>query len=278
MKTLTSRRNPIVTEYRRVATRRDPGEPAVLLDGPHLIEEAIEAGLLIRHAAIASARAEEWKALVVRLRSTGVDVALVTDRLMEALSPTRSPSGIVAIAERPGDALDRVFAAQPALVLIAAGIQDPGNLGAVVRAAEAGGASGLVACGGVDPFGWKALRGAMGSALRLPIAVIRQGARDEGRDATIDGGTPAAIDAARQRGLRVLGSSPRARRSLFDVKLDGPLAVVLGGEGAGVSDRTLALADEVFAIPMREPVESLNVAVSAGLIVYEVFRQRHALR
>jgi TrmH family RNA methyltransferase len=144
------------------------------------------------------------------------------------------------------------------------GIQDPGNTGAIVRASEAGGATGLVVSAGTDPFGWKALRGAMGSAFRLPIALA-----EDPRD---------VIRTARQRHVRVLASSPRGKRSLFDTTLTGPVAIVLGGEGAGLDSDVLSLADEVFQIPMHAPVESLNVAVSAGLAVYEAHRQRHALR
>ena len=93
---------------------------------------------------------------------------------MDALSPVRSSSAIVALAERPRDRSTRVYAGAGPLVVIAVDVQDPGNLGAIVRVAEAAGATGVVAAGAsADPFGWKALRGSMGSALRLPIVAAR---------------------------------------------------------------------------------------------------------
>ncbi len=140
-------------------------------------------------------------------------------------------------------------------------MQDPGNVGAIVRVAEAGGASGVVCAGAcADPFGWKALRGSMGSALRLPILVHRD--------------TREAIDEARRHGCRIVATVPRGGRPLFDADLRGPIAVLIGGEGPGLAASQLEDADERMTIPMQPPVESLNAAVTAALIVYEARRQR----
>jgi TrmH family RNA methyltransferase len=140
-------------------------------------------------------------------------------------------------------------------------VQDPGNLGAVARAAEAAGATGVFVCGrSADPFGWKALRGSMGSAFRLPI--VSCPAADE------------AVAAVRARGLRVLALTARDGASLYDMDLRGPSALLVGGEGAGLSDDIAALTDARVSIPMRPPVESLNVAVAAAVALYEAARQR----
>jgi TrmH family RNA methyltransferase len=180
---------------------------------------------------------------------------------MQALSPVRSASPIVALAEPPRASASRIYR-DTFLALIAADVQDPGNVGALVRVAEAGGASGIVCAGScADPYGWKALRGSMGSALRLPILVHR----DVG----------AAVDEARRHGSRVVAAVPRGGRPLFDADFRGPVAILLGGEGRGLSAVQLAAADERLVIPMKAPVESLNVAVSAALFVYEACRQRN---
>jgi RNA methyltransferase, TrmH family len=147
------------------------------------------------------------------------------------------------------------------MVLMLEEVQDPGNLGAIVRAAEACGATGIVVGNGsADPFGWKALRGSMGSAFRVPLA----------------GRLPLgpALDAARRRGLRILAAVARDGTSLPQCDLRQPLAVLLGGEGSGLSAEVLARADERLTIPMRPPVESLNVATAAAVIAYEAHRQR----
>ena len=147
-------------------------------------------------------------------------------------------------------------------MLIACGIQDPGNLGAIARVAEAAGASGLIAAGqSADPFGWKALRGSMGSTLRLPVA-----SREHADQ---------AVAQARRQGCRIVATTPHGGRSLFDINLKMPVAVLIGGEGAGLAPALVEAADERITIPMQAPVESLNAAVTAALIVYEARRQRN---
>jgi TrmH family RNA methyltransferase len=180
---------------------------------------------------------------------------------MDAISPVRSPSPIVAIADRPAHGTSRLYSGNEPLIIIAHDVQDPGNLGALVRVAEAGGASGLVASGGsADPFAWKALRASMGSALRLPIAVCPDVDR--------------AIDETRRRSCRLMATLPRGGQSLFDTMLRGALAILIGGEGAGIPPYLVGAADVRLTIPMCPPVESLNASVAAAIVIYEARRQR----
>ncbi len=258
---ITSRQNPVVTRYRAVA--RGDIDGLCLLDGAHLVNDAIAAGLTIEHAAVDVNAAErrEIAQLVSSLRAQGCDAVTVTAPVMDALSPVRSSSPIVAIGRRPSTASNTLYDVAQPLVVIACDVQDPGNLGAIVRVAEAAGASGLVAAGATaDPFGWKALRGSMGSALRLPLQRIQHPA--------------AALEEARRRGCRVLATAPRGGRSVFDTSLVGATAVLVGGEGPGLPDPIIQAADERVTIPMRPIVESLNAAVTAALVLYEAFRQR----
>jgi TrmH family RNA methyltransferase len=179
---------------------------------------------------------------------------------MDAVSPVKTPSGIVALAERPPARADRLYG-PAALVVTAVDVQDPGNLGAMVRVAEAAGATGFVAAGGsANPFGWKALRGSMGSALRLPI--ISQVSADE------------AVAGAREHGCRIVAAVPRDGRSLFEIDFTAPIHLLIGGEGQGLAAALAGAADDRVTIPMQAPVESLNAAVTAALIVYEARRQR----
>ena len=147
------------------------------------------------------------------------------------------------------------------MVLLLNQVQDPGNVGAIIRAAEACGATGVVAGEGTaDPFGWKALRGAMGSTFRLPVA---------------SGQTLAdAVGSARAAGLRVFATAARDGTPLAACDLRGPSAILFGGEGAGLPQDLLDASDERLTIPMRPPVESLNVAIAAALVLYEAARQR----
>ena len=254
---ITSRQNPIVARFRAAA--RGESADLLLLDGAHLVAEALGAGIRLREAATTNGRAEVAE-LADRLRQRNVPVATVSAAVMQAISPVRSASPVVALADRPLPAGPRVYRDTP-LAVIAIDVQDPGNVGAIVRVAEAGGATGVVCAGAcADPFGWKALRGSMGSALRVPILVHR-----DIREAT---------DEARRHGCRIVATSPRGGRPLFASDLRGAIAVLVGGEGPGLSPSLLEAADERVMIPMQPPVESLNTAVSAALIVYEAHRQR----
>jgi len=258
---ITSLHNPVVARYRAAA--RGDAEGLLLLDGAHLVEDAIRAGVAIEHAAVdvnASER-DEVARLLASLRTRHVETVIVAAPVMDALSPVRSSSAIVAIARRPAHNAAAVYRGPAPLAVIACDVQDPGNLGAIVRVAEAGGATGLVVVGGsADAFGWKALRGSMGSALRLPLQ-------------RVDDAAAAAAD-ARRHGCRIVATVPRNGRSLFDVDLRPATAVLIGGEGPGLAESIVAAADERVTIPMETPVESLNAAVAAALVVYEARRQR----
>ena len=147
------------------------------------------------------------------------------------------------------------------MVLMLSQVQDPGNVGAIIRAAEACGATGVVAGEGTaDPFGWKALRGAMGSTFRVPVATGHTLAE--------------AVAAARAAGLRVFATGARDGTPLAACDLRGPSAILFGGEGAGLPQDLQDASDERLTIPMRPPVESLNVAIAAALVLYEAARQR----
>jgi TrmH family RNA methyltransferase len=261
MKTIASRQNPLVARCRAVA--RNEVDGFILLDGAHLVGEALAAGLAIEEAIVAEAdlsRADIGP-LIARCERDGIPITAATSMVMSAVSPVRSSSAIVAIAARPAEPADEPFAAANALVVIACHVQDPGNAGAIVRVAEAAGATALVVAGpSADPFGWKALRGSMGSALRLPIAV-QADAQEAARR-------------AREHGCKIVATVPRGGRSLFDVDLTESLAVLIGGEGAGLAAALVEAADVRLTIPMKPPVESLNAAVTAALILYEAKRQR----
>jgi TrmH family RNA methyltransferase len=231
----------------------------MLLDGEHLLQEALASAVQLDVVAVAELLATNDA--VLRASKAGARIVILTDAVWSAISPVRTPSGIAAIAVRPATSLDQVFERQPALVVMLHDVQDPGNVGAIIRAAEGCGATGLI-CNEhtADPFGWKALRGAMGSSFRLPIAAKQSLAK--------------TIAIARSAGLRIFATNARGGTPLPECDLRMPAAVILGGEGAGLPDELAEQADVRLTIPMQPPVESLNVAVAAALVSYEAARQR----
>jgi len=258
-----------VKRYRELA-RNPPGtglERDLLLDGAHLLAEARASHLQIESAAFDHEvlSSPEIRALAEKLAADGTDVFIVSRKSLEAMSPVKTPSGVVAIVRRSlvslKDAINGSGSAEP-LVVIAHDVQDPGNVGAIVRTAEATSATAVIVTpGSADPFGWKALRGSMGSSLRMRVA------RADLKE---------VLQQCRHDRVQTIALTPRGGQPFFAVDFQGPSALVLGSEGAGLPDSARRQADHQVSIPMGGPVESLNVGVAAALVLYEAFRQRTA--
>lgn len=264
MRTVTSRHNPAVARFRALADAADPTGARVLLDGVHLVRDAQESGLTFEIAAVSSSRLEsddEGAQLAQRLEHSGVDVIQAPDAVFTALSPVRTPSGLVAIANRRPTSASEICAVEDALILVAIDVQDPGNVGALIRTAEAGGMTGAFVCGAsANPFSWKAVRGSMGSALRLPV---------------VGGMTTASVmTCLRSGGIRTVAAVPHSGEDPDAIDWRGRVALVLGGEGAGVPDEITRSCNAVVSIPMAARVESLNVAAAGAILVYAARRGR----
>lgn len=261
MERISSRHNPLVKQFRELASSRSAGE-WVLLDGEHLVEEALASGVRLDTVAFGERQVPgRLTTLSAQTQAAGARTVSVTEQVLAAISPVQQPSGVVAIAHRPVPSLADVLERAPQLVLMLCEIQDPGNVGAIIRAAEACGATGVVTGDGTaDPLGWKALRGSMGSTFRLPVAT-RQALES-------------IASRAHDSGLRLLATVARGGTPLPEADLCQPCAIMLGGEGAGLPRALANYADERITIPMKPPVESLNVAIAAALILYEASRQR----
>ena len=264
MRSISSRQHPIVRAYRQLARQPDATGLRLLLDGAHLVREAHAAALPLESVVVAQSHLDqptEEGALAQALQRAGIEVVSAAEQVFAAVSPVRTPSGIVAIAHRSPTTADAILLHAQLFVLVVVDVQDPGNLGAVMRVAEAGGATGVIVTGdSANPFSWKAVRGSMGSALRVPIA------RSPSLDALL-------LDLA-TRGAKIIAAVPRDGHDPDAVDWSGRLALVLGGEGAGLDPGVAAAAAERVTIPMAPPVESLNVAVSAAIMMYAARRGR----
>jgi TrmH family RNA methyltransferase len=256
---IRSRSNPLVKRLR--ALKQHGADDLLLVEGPRLLAEAMAAGVPLVEAA-ASPRLLRRPGGRDLLAAVGqrCPVRLLDDDLLASLAEVETSQGVLALARRPRFDESAVLAGRP-LVLVAVGVQDPGNVGALLRTAEAAGAAGAYLTGGsADAFSWKALRGSMGSAFRLPHFRVRA--------------TPAVIDRLRGAGLRLVGTAAAAAVPYHRADLAGPVALFLGSEGAGLPDEVQAAMDERVTVPIASPVESLNVAVAAGVLLFEAARQR----
>jgi TrmH family RNA methyltransferase len=258
MSRLTSRRHPIVAACRALAAGR--GEPGrVLLEGAQLTADALDAGIDL-DAFVTDGRHPE---LAARAAAAGAVVYDAPRAVADAASPARTPGGAVAIARWAPAALDRLSLRPDADVVALAGVQDPGNVGSVIRSADAFGAAVVVLDGSADPGNWKALRGAMGSTFRVPVA-----------RATVDD----ALAWAARTGRRLAAAVPRGGVPPDDAALDGPLLLLLGREGAGLDDALVQRAAVRVTVPMRGGVDSLNVGVTAAILLWARAHLRAGVR
>lgn len=264
MKSISSRQNPLVRLFRELTDTPDSSDTRVLLDGAHLVREARAATLEFEAVAVASShvigKTEEGE-LARALESAGAPVFTVSDAVFAAMSPVRSPSGIAAVARRTPSDGDAIIVADNGFTLVAADVQDPGNLGGLIRVAEAGGVTGILVAGAsAHPFSWKALRGSMGSGLRMPIAAGQ----------ILD----AIVRRARAAGVRTVAAVPRGGRAPEATDWSGSVALLLGGEGHGLQANVLTACDDLVTVPMAPPVESLNVTVAGAILIYAARGQR----
>jgi RNA methyltransferase, TrmH family len=195
------------------------------------------------------------------LRSAGVDPTLVQTGALGRVLDTASPRPIAAVVALPAHPLETAVGCDLALVLV--DVADPGNVGTLVRTAEAAGAGAVVCCGATaDPFAPKAVRASAGSVLRVPVVVDQ----DAGR----------VLDALAGRGTATFGLAAGAPEAYDAVDLRAPVALVLGSEAHGLPPEVAGRVDRLVAIPMTGGVESLNVATAGAIVCFEVARQRRA--
>lgn len=256
---LTSTQNPLVKQIRKLQSAKQRREEQLfLLEGTHLLQEACA----FNYPLMTLCCTEKWRSHHLELWESAIEmsdrVELVSDEVIKAIATTIHPDGVMAIAPRLAQSLPPI----PADLTIAlATIQDPGNLGTIIRTAAAVGANGLwVSQDSVDLDNPKVLRASAGQWFRLAM-----GASDN---------FERLIGDYQQQGVQVISTTSYTETSYWEVDLRPPTLILLGNEGAGLSPELTALADLQVKIPMQPEVESLNVATAAALMLYEVRRQR----
>jgi len=259
---ITSRKNPLAQRARAVRDGREKG--LVFVEGVRLCEDALRASavfeaVLYTRALTADGRGQ---ALLERLRGVCRSTHAVSEDVLESVSDTRTPQGVVALALRPRTGRERIEqAAGVPLVVVLHRANNPSNAGAVLRVAEAAGATGVILTkNSTDPLSPKSLRGSMGSAFRLPLWT----------GPTFE----EALGWCAGRGIGTVAAAAAAASLYTELDWTAPRAVVLGPEAGGLSETELGETDGSVRIPMREPVESLNLATALAVVLYEAARQR----
>jgi len=268
LRQISGRHNTVLKELRRAFSRgelTEDGECAI--EGLRIVEEAIRSGLRFRAVFFSESGKRLSKRLMPQLKAN-VETLVLTDKLFASAVPSETPQGVAALVHLKQFKLQDVLGGwetdgRPALVVGVVGIQDPGNLGTLLRSAEAFDASGVVLGEKtVSAYNSKAVRASAGSLFRLPMVRTK---------------STEVVSQLRERGIRLLATSSHQGTPLHEARLAEPLAIFIGSEAAGVPREVLSMVDEVIAIPHSSKVESLNAGVAASIVLYEAARQRQSL-
>jgi TrmH family RNA methyltransferase len=261
LRPLAGRHNPRLKAL-RLAFRRGELTPAgeCAIEGVKLVEEALRSGQRLSCVFFSEAARPLAEKLLPQLNAR-TETHILPNALFNSIVPSDAPQGVAALAKlhafSAGQLLERSLS-RP--IVVAAGLQDPGNLGTIFRSAEAFGAAGIfLSEGTVSPFNSKVLRGSAGSIFRLPFLQIPSGE---------------LIALLRQRGVRLVATSSHKGTPLPEANWTLPLAIFIGNEGAGLSRELMHQMDETLVIPQAAQVESLNAGVAASIVLYEAARQR----
>jgi TrmH family RNA methyltransferase len=261
LRSIEGKHNALVKELRTAFSRGElTPDGYCAIEGVRIVEEAIRSGLKFRAVFFSKAGKNKSERLLPQLAAY-VEALLLPDKLFASVVPSESPQGVAALVKCRPFTLDEVLAkVQNGPLLAIAGVQDPGNLGTMLRSAEAFEACGVVLGEGTaNPFNSKVVRASAGSVFRLPM---------------VRANLARSLDTLREHGLRLFATSSHKGVPVHDMKFDGPAAIFIGSEGAGLPRELISEMDEMIAIPHSTNVESLNAGVAASIVMYEVARQR----
>ncbi|NDJ23779.1 RNA methyltransferase [Nostoc sp. B(2019)] len=258
---LTSLQNSLVKQIRKLhSTKERQKQQLFLLEGTHLLEEACA----VNYPLVTVCCTPDWQTVHQSLWQEALSrcdrAEIVSEEVLDAIATTIQPDGVVATAKRDARQTQVPFTG---IVLALETVQDPGNLGTMIRTAAAAGASGLwVSEDSVDLDNPKVLRASAGQWFRLATAVTED--------------LKATVEQSQQAGMQVVATMPSATLTYWEVDWQKPSLILLGNEGAGLSADLAAIADKQVKIPLSPGVESLNVAIAAALMLYEAQRQMTA--
>jgi len=262
LREISSRQNSLVKQLRRAFVQGEPTEEGfIAIEGLRMLEEAIRSGLRFQAVFLSQSGRKHAGRLLPQI-SGHTEALVVPDDVFSSAVSTDTPQGVAALVKLKPAKLEDVLEQTGGVPLAVAvgGIQDPGNLGTIIRSAEAFGARAvLLGEKTVHPANPKVVRASAGSVFREPIIVVK---------------LKEAITSLKQAGLSVVASSSHKGKPLYDADLTGPLALLIGNEGAGLPAEILVKADELVTIPHSLRVESLNAGVATSILLYEVARQR----
>jgi TrmH family RNA methyltransferase len=258
---ITSTANPRIKAAAELKERKGRERTGLfLIEGAREIERALAAGLEVVEAYCGEHLSPEEARSVAHLsRVLGLEVHELSEAALKKISSREHPAGVLVVARMPRPSLTAFRPPSNALLLVSVGLEKPGNLGALLRSADAAGADAVLVAGGVDLYSPQVIRNSTGVVFSLPTFAAPE---------------PAVLDWLLQHNIPIVATTPHTHQTYWDVDLRGPVAIVLGTEHQGLSQTWLERAARKVRIPMQGRADSLNVSVTAALMLYEAVRQR----
>jgi TrmH family RNA methyltransferase len=272
LRRIEGRHNPLVKQLRLAFSRSELSESGdCAIEGLRMVEEAIRSGLRFSAVFFRESAQDRAERLLPQLGAQ-VETLLLPDKLFDSAVATESPQGVAALVRLKEFSLDDILERlQVGPIVVLAGLQDPGNLGTILRSSEAFGTAGIILGEGtVSPFNSKVVRASAGSVFRLPIVLRTK--QEKAPASKLD----EMIEKLKAQNIRLVATSSHKGTPLDQADLKTPAAVFLGNEGSGLSRDIMAMMDESVAIPHNPQVESLNAGVAASIVLYEAARQRNS--
>jgi RNA methyltransferase, TrmH family len=265
LRRVEGRHNAAVKELRQAFARAELTDQGFCaIEGIRIVEEAIRSGLRFQAVFFRESAQNLAERLLPQI-GAHVETLLLPDNLFNASVSSDAPQGVAALVQVKQSSVEGVLERlQVGPLMVVIGLQDPGNLGTILRSSEALGSAGVVlAQGTVSPFNSKVVRASAGSAFRLPIVIAKA-----------PGETDKIFKTMRAEEIRLIATSSHKGTPIDQTNLTGPAAILVGSEGAGLPRDVLAQVDELVKIPHAPQVESLNAGVAASIVLYEAARQR----
>jgi TrmH family RNA methyltransferase len=262
-KKITSLSNQKIKELLDIKRRKDREKNSpFLIEGPHLIEMALNSGGQINDVLFSASFSskENGQEFLKSISKITKNIFEVSEHIIARIADTETPQGIIAVSARGSLSLEDLRPGTPALIVVIDGVQDPGNLGSIIRTSDAAAADAVILLPGTcDAFSQKTIRSTAGSIFNVPV---------------VDSDLQALLQWLRLNKIKLAVTSLDTDKTIFEERLEGPLALVFGNEAHGVCKEIISAADMLLKIPIYGHAESLNVASAAAVCLYEALRQR----
>ncbi|MDP4179660.1 MAG: 23S rRNA (guanosine(2251)-2'-O)-methyltransferase RlmB [Bacillota bacterium] len=262
MNIITSNQNSIIKEIKSLEKRKYRQELGLFIaEGVRFVEEALKENANIKEIIVSETlfKNDMGKDILTLINSKGINYYTVSEKIFNEISGTQTPQGIMAVVEIKEFTLEDIISGANRIIILES-LQDPGNMGTIIRTADASGMTGIILSKGcVDIYNQKVLRSTMGSIFHLPIH------QTEDLNKT--------LEALRSKGIRTYAAHLNGTINYYDMNEYDNIAIIIGNEGNGISNETADSADILVKIPMHGKAESLNASVAAGILMYEIVRK-----